>query len=93
MIFSFRIFSFGIFSFGNFSFGIFSSGSLALESLALRSLALGSLALDLELRIFGWRSQVGDLGLGNWAPEAGGTAGRSTGEPGRAFYSTGPLRN
>ena len=74
MIFSFRIFSFGIFSFGNFSFGIFSSGSLALESLALRSLALGSLALDLELRIFGWRSQVR-------APQAGGTGLLRLGEP------------
>ena len=29
--------------------------------------------------------------LGNWAPDAGGTAGRDPGEPGRAAPSTSPL--
>ena len=51
------------------SLGSLGSGSLTLEpfafeSLAFESLALRSLAQDLELGIFGWRSQVRDLRLG-----------------------------
>ena len=47
---------------------------------------------DFRSRISDFRFQISDAG-GNRAPEAGGTAGRQLGEPGRAFYRTRLLRN
>ena len=50
----------------------------------LRNFSLGSLAWDLRFGISGW---------GNWALEAGGTAGRDPGEPGDPGYIPSALRN
>ena len=54
------------------------SDSEALKPL-LGILGLKSWSWDLWLGILG-------LGLGNWAPEAGGTPGQDPGEPSRAGY-------
>ena len=58
--------------------------SQALKPL-LGILGLESWSWDLGLGILG-------LGLGNWAPEAGGTAGRELGEPVWASWFTAALR-
>ena len=60
-----------------FSLGNFSLGTFAWE-ISLRNFRLGTLAWRLSLGDFGSRIS----GLGNWAPEAGGTAGRNWGNPG-----------
>ena len=65
--------------------------------LSLREIRLGTIGWELWLGIFGlgslaWNLRLGILGLGNWDPEAGGTAWRWLGGPGRARCNQGFLK-
>jgi hypothetical protein len=78
--------------------GIFRLGTFVWD-LSLGNVRLGSFAWELSFGIlrlgtFAWElSPLGTSGLGNWAPEAGGTAGRTRGNPGGPAPLAGSLRS